>query len=272
MAYILSECIEGDIKEMDKIWGAIWTSQNIEGQLKQTENDDLLPIFFKYLPKSGPILEGGCGLARWVIYLQNKGYNILGLEYSKETVDAVKRYDRNVPIEFGNITNTRFMDDHFDAYISLGVVEHFENGPDEALREARRILRPGGLLLISIPTLTPVRRFISYPQEVYNLLRENKYVRALQGKKPYPQKHFFEIRYSIKEFDSILKRHGFLIYERFPYFHTPFGLLNYCHEPPSFISENKLAKMQVINISKALKKISKWLAPGGILWVCTNSK
>jgi len=39
----------------------------------------------------------------------------------------------------------------FAAYISLGVVEHDPAGPDAILREAWRLLEPGGVLLLSVP-------------------------------------------------------------------------------------------------------------------------
>jgi SAM-dependent methyltransferase len=42
-------------------------------------------------------------------------------------------------------------DDTFDACFSWGVFEHFEDGPGDCLREAFRILKPGGLLFASVP-------------------------------------------------------------------------------------------------------------------------
>jgi hypothetical protein len=42
--------------------------------------------------------------------------------------------------------------------MSLGVAEHFEDGPHALLREAARVLRDGGVMVISVPWVSPLRR------------------------------------------------------------------------------------------------------------------
>jgi SAM-dependent methyltransferase len=52
----------------------------------------------------------------------------------------------------------------FDGVISLGVVEHDEAGPLAALRELRRVLRPGGVAIITVPRDIPRHRTASASQ------------------------------------------------------------------------------------------------------------
>ena len=47
-----------------------------------------------------------------------------------------------------------------DAILSLGVVEHDEAGPQEGLREIRRLLKPGGLLVLAVPFNNWFRRLV----------------------------------------------------------------------------------------------------------------
>src|SRR4030095_14074005 len=47
-----------------------------------------------------------------------------------------------------------------DAVLSLGVVEHDERGPEELLAETHRILKPGGLLILSVPFDNLLRRLV----------------------------------------------------------------------------------------------------------------
>ncbi|OPX25693.1 MAG: hypothetical protein B1H05_03480, partial [Candidatus Cloacimonas sp. 4484_140] len=115
------------------------------------------------------ILEAGCGLGGWVIYLKERGYDILGLEYETFIIERSKQYDPEIPIIKGDINALDFPNDYFDSYISLGVIEHFEEGPQKALSEAYRVLKPNGLAFITVPYLTVLRKLIAHPlREIYS--------------------------------------------------------------------------------------------------------
>ena len=51
-----------------------------------------------------------------------------------------------------------YADDTFDGVISWGVVEHDEAGPSRALREMFRVLKPGGMAVITVPIDSPTQR------------------------------------------------------------------------------------------------------------------
>ena len=44
-----------------------------------------------------------------------------------------------------------YEDSSISGYLSFGVIEHFIEGPHEALAEAFRVLRPGGIAIITTP-------------------------------------------------------------------------------------------------------------------------
>jgi SAM-dependent methyltransferase len=114
--------------------------------------------FIKYLPKEGRILEAGCGLGYYVAILRARGYDIEGVEWSRETVEAVRLARPSLPIRVGDVTQLEVRDGYYSGYISLGVVEHRQEGPEPFLREAYRVLEPGGVALISVPYFHPLRR------------------------------------------------------------------------------------------------------------------
>ena len=46
-----------------------WSHDSLDDHIDLCDYETTLPLFLQYLPKNAPILDAGCGLARWVMYL-----------------------------------------------------------------------------------------------------------------------------------------------------------------------------------------------------------
>lgn len=125
----------------------------IEGQLGRLEE-----VFTKYLPTDERILEAGCGPAYFVLALQKRGYHVEGVDWAKQTIEKVQHIFPDLPIRSGDVCALDVEDGFYGAYISLGVVEHRAAGPEPFLTEAFRVLRPGGVAILSVPWFNPLRR------------------------------------------------------------------------------------------------------------------
>lgn len=150
---------EYEVYSQIDLWHSMWTQRSIETELESCLLE--LPareLFISYIPKGGRALEAGCGLGKWVIYLKRLGYDIVGIDNNELAISKLKDYDRSLQVELGDVLDIHYPDSSFDAYISMGVVEHFENGPLPALKEAHRVLKPGGLIFISVPTVNISRK------------------------------------------------------------------------------------------------------------------
>ncbi len=113
--------------------------------------------FTRWLPPQGRILEAGCGLGHLVLALRARGYDAEGVEMSSAVVELVKHCRSNLPIRSGDVACLNVPDGYYMGYISLGVVEHRKEGPEPFLKEAWRILKPGGVALVSVPWFNPMR-------------------------------------------------------------------------------------------------------------------
>lgn len=266
MPFALYECTKEDIAETGATWDGIWQSTTLERQLQQVDTDDQLPIFIKYLPRNGKILEAGCGLGRWVIYLKRNGFDIMGIDFAEQAINSIKAYDNSMPVEIGNIFNIQYPDRYFDAYISLGVVEHFQEGPYSALKEARRTLTDNGIALVSVPFFNPIRHITLPIEKIFLYLRENEHIRKIFKKGSYPEKHFVEYRFTRREFYDILDQSGFKIETIIPFCHLSLGLFNYFLEPLPLYS-NKWAMKINKKIARLTKIISPWLAAHMIMCI-----
>src|SRR5476651_1728601 len=137
-------------------WDGWW-----EGKLPSFEYDDAIleQTISRLTPKEGKILEGGCGQGRWVELLCALGYACVGVESSEQALAAARKLFPLRSFYYGDITNLDFVaDGEYDTYLSWGVFEHFPDGPSKPLREAYRILKPGGMLIATIPNYSIYRR------------------------------------------------------------------------------------------------------------------
>ncbi len=100
------------------------------------------------LPDSIEILDAGCGSGRNMVDLARFG-TVTGLELADASV--AKARSRGVgDVVQASLEATPFEADRFDLAVSFDVIEHLDNDR-EALRELRRVVRPGGLLLVTVP-------------------------------------------------------------------------------------------------------------------------
>lgn len=97
----------------------------------------------------GRVLDLGCGTGGVLAHLGEFG-TALGLDPAPEAAKYCTR--RGVPMVVGSGMCLPFADNSFDVVLALDVIEHV---PDDValLREARRVLRPGGVLLVTVPAL-----------------------------------------------------------------------------------------------------------------------
>jgi SAM-dependent methyltransferase len=97
----------------------------------------------------GRVLDLGCGTGGVLKHLGQFG-DRLGLDPAPEAAKYCQR--RGLPIVTGSGLDLPFAEASFDAVLALDVIEHV---PDDValLQEARRVLKPGGALIVTVPAM-----------------------------------------------------------------------------------------------------------------------
>lgn len=250
--------------ESREVLGYVGGSGDLEFDISLCSQQTLETAFIKYLPREGKILEAGAGRGRWVFYLRRRGYDVVGMELSRAEIAAAKAFDPDVPVEYGNVLQTGYPDRSFEAVISLGVIEHFEDGPRAALAEVRRILRAGGLFLVTVPTQNLMR------VALFNRIKSAQtFYRRMRG----VELEFDEYRYSRRQFESQLREAGFVIVDRVPDdFRPPMNMGLYADSRFLQHPERRWELNNAGNILNAtLRALSPWLHCSGTLWVCRSA-
>jgi SAM-dependent methyltransferase len=126
-------------------WG---TEPEFVGPRHELRERLLLDLFLSASP--GPtVLNAGAGQGSFSLRLAQRGFDVTSVDDSPAAVDVLR--DRLPgPIELADVTAMPFADESFDAAVLGEVLEHV---PDDAgaLSEVARVLRPRGVLAVSVP-------------------------------------------------------------------------------------------------------------------------
>lgn len=108
-----------------------WVQETIVGQLDAS-------------PKE--ILDIGCGAGFLSNFLAKQGHSVHGIDMSVESLEVAKKYDetKSAVYKTANAYELPFPDESFDVVCAMDFLEHVEE-PDRVIKEASRVLRPGGV-------------------------------------------------------------------------------------------------------------------------------
>ncbi len=162
------------VGQQTSTWVKFWGVRTPDAEIRQIDCLCLRPWVVKYAPRFGKVIEAGCGLGKYVFYLHRLGIDVEGLEFSDDTVNTLRDWQITkglaVPFRVGDVTQMPYPDCSLAGYLSFGVVEHFQEGPMRPLAEAHRVLRPGGIAVVTTPAPGYARR-ITQLQACYRLAR-----------------------------------------------------------------------------------------------------
>jgi SAM-dependent methyltransferase len=180
-------------------WDEHWESADLEFQTASARRGELTYVERSFLTHMTPdrlTLEAGSGTGRIALALQTRGYRVLGVEFSETTVRKAKKVAPEIPCIVGDIFRLPLADGSVATCISLGVMEHSVEGPEAALAEARRVIEPGGALLVSVPH--------------FNSLRRAKARMGLYPRGP-AEGSFYQYAFTIREFRKYVQNAGFRV-------------------------------------------------------------
>lgn len=98
------------------------------------------------------VLDAGCGLGYGSVMLADAGArSVTAVDVADEIVEVAREQAGDqVRFEVADLRSLPFGDDAFDLIICFEVIEHITD-QEEALDELRRVLAPGGLIVVSSP-------------------------------------------------------------------------------------------------------------------------
>lgn len=99
----------------------------------------------------GSLLDAGCGTGGFLAWAASTETftRLCGIDLSVEAVDLARETVPAAELHAAPLDRVPFGDQEFDVVVSFDVLQHVPDGAlDASLKELRRVLRPGGALLV----------------------------------------------------------------------------------------------------------------------------
>lgn len=131
----------GEYARMDAVEAEMWWYRALHARL-----------FDALAPVRGRVLDAGCGTGGFLALarLRRPDLALVGLEWDHWAARRAAAKSAS-PVARGSVAEMPFADASFDAVISTDVLCHEAVDPGPALAEMRRVLRPGGSLVLNMP-------------------------------------------------------------------------------------------------------------------------
>jgi tRNA (uracil-5-)-methyltransferase TRM9 len=175
-----------------------------------------LKFLFGDLKEGEKVLDLGCGNGRWYKIFKEKKVDYFGLDNSEKLIEIAKKNFPDAKFFVGDALSLPFQDDFFDKVYSIALLHHIpsEDFRIKVLKETKRVLKPGGILILTCWRIHRLREILALLK--YTLLKiigrsklDFKDFFVPWGKKMLRYYHFFTQR----ELENLVKKVGFEILE-----------------------------------------------------------
>ena len=154
--------------------------------------EQLAMQYFRYrmgaeLAPGGAVLEVGCGSGMGLPYLEAHARMTVGGDYTMALLREARRHLPDANLVRMDAEHLPFVDRAFDAVLMLEMI-YYVADHEAALAECRRVLKPGGKLLVCLPNrdrpdFNPSPYSTRYPNlgEIASLLRDGGFEPRVYG-------------------------------------------------------------------------------------------
>jgi len=135
---------------------------------RQFVSKDLEPLF-DYTASGDKVLDAGCGNGRLYNIFKEKNAAYFGIDNSVQLISIAKEKFPQANFQVADVLKIPFPDKFFDKVYCIAVLHHIPSGKLRlaALNELKRVLKPKGILILTVWNLWQTR--ISWSQVYKNI-------------------------------------------------------------------------------------------------------
>lgn len=161
----------------------------------------------------GQVLELGCGTGDLSPFLMERASGYTGVDISEAMIERARaNYGRQIGtgrarFEVGDCERLQFGDASFEMVVAVALIEYLPD-PSKALDEMRRVLKPGGHCLITVPNRRCLNRVARALFAPVRWLLFPLYVR-MTGRRLADMKDVKHFAYTREELEAMMGTRGF---------------------------------------------------------------
>ncbi|MGE5072404.1 MAG: class I SAM-dependent methyltransferase [Anaerolineae bacterium] len=213
-----------DQRQID-FWDKVYDQDDVRGaRYTQRMKLALACLDAAALPADGAVLDAGCGAGRVGMEVMRRGYQLYGLDFSHGMLARAREIHKGMSglvlrLAQGDVESLPLGEACFDAVVCLGVISYLP-GLDKALGEMSRVLKPGGILVVSFINRARVVRFLDLAGQTAS--RTRRLIARMSTTGSGGSRPAVDVRrraYLIPRFFEALQRSGFTVlgYDTTPY-------------------------------------------------------
>lgn len=124
--------------------------------------EELEKWIFQYIFAGEKVLDWGCGNGRFYEIFEKEGVDYFGIDVSEKLIKIAKNQYPRAKFQVAPAFNLPFPNNFFDKILSIAVFHHIpsEEFRLKCLKEAKRILKPEGLLILMVWNLNPFKMLL----------------------------------------------------------------------------------------------------------------
>jgi 2-polyprenyl-3-methyl-5-hydroxy-6-metoxy-1,4-benzoquinol methylase len=170
-----------------RYWDGVWAG-DIRLRLPSpyiVATRNLQRLLRRYVRRGDRFLEIGCAPGKILAWVAAElRADVAGLDYSEPGLRTAAHLFRTLgltaDLRCEDLASTTFPADGFDVVYSAGLIEHFAD-PREIVAQHLRLVRPGGLLLITVPHYGGVYGRLQRHYDAANLQMHNLAIMSPRG-------------------------------------------------------------------------------------------
>ncbi|MDD5449069.1 MAG: class I SAM-dependent methyltransferase [Candidatus Omnitrophica bacterium] len=165
----LIRCLDCDLIQVEDAKGAfdITNYDYYKARLLLTQKELYNPVTTKryvnlltrltQYRKNNAILDIGCGEGHFLCMAKEMNWNVKGIELAEHAVKICQKF--NLDVTCSEFLESDLPSDHYDVVMMSEVLEHITR-PKEYLVEVNRVLRTGGILIMTTPNFNCITRIL----------------------------------------------------------------------------------------------------------------